>query len=77
MERLQWLTPLLGIETLEWSSFINYAMEIDRASPDQGSSTLAKVPNKKELSMPDTLQKAEESSLLPHQLDETSSAEEK
>ena len=38
MERLQWLMPLLGRETWEWSAFINYVTEIDRTSQDQGNS---------------------------------------
>ena len=77
MERLQWLTPLLGRETWEWSAFINYVMEIDRATQDQGNNTLAKMMKGEEPSSPDTLQRAVESLMLPHQPDETSSVEEK
>ena len=76
MERLRWLMPPPGRETWEWLAFINYA-EIDKASQGQGINTLAKVMNGEEPSSPDMLQKAEESLLLPHQLDETSLVEEK
>ena len=77
MERLQWLMPQPGRETWEWSAFINYVMEIDRASQDQGNNTLVKMTKGEEPSLPDTLQRAEESLMLPHQPDETSAVEEK
>ena len=77
MERLRWLMPPLGRETWEWSAFINYATEIDKESRDQGINTLAKSTRGEEPSLPDTLQRAEKSLMLPCQLDETSLVEEK
>ena len=77
MERLRWLMPPAGRETWEWSAFINYAMEIDRESRDQGNNTLAKMMKGEEPSLHDTLQRAEESLMLPHQPDKTSSVEDK